>query len=62
MVGSPAYLLGKQGGRDAMFLPELFNLRIFASIQPFKCKSIKVKSSIQEKINTEVKFPSRFST
>jgi hypothetical protein len=38
MVGLPAYLLGKQGVRDAMLLPGILNLEATSFIQPFKCK------------------------
>jgi len=35
-VGLPAYLLGKQGVRDALFLPVVLKVRIHASIPYFK--------------------------
>jgi len=36
MVGLPAYLLGKQGIKDATFLPEVVILKIVVDIQAFK--------------------------
>jgi hypothetical protein len=38
-VGLPAYLLGKQGVRDAMFLPEILFLVSSFRMQHFKRKS-----------------------
>jgi hypothetical protein len=39
MVGLPAYLLGKQGVRDAMFLPVILKARIHIAVRDFKPKS-----------------------
>ena len=40
MVGLPAYLLGKQGVRDAMFLPETLIVHFCSIVQYFKRKLI----------------------
>jgi hypothetical protein len=36
VAGLPAYFLGNQGGKDAMFLPEMLFLRFSASMQHFE--------------------------
>jgi hypothetical protein len=41
MLGLPAYFLGKQGVRDAMFLPEVIKVRIQIDIPDFKRQSLK---------------------
>jgi hypothetical protein len=35
-VGLPAYLLGNQGSKDAMLLPERVIFQFHPTIQPFK--------------------------
>jgi len=41
VVGVPAYFLGKQGSRDAMFPPEAIKSRIRIAIPDFKWESLK---------------------
>jgi hypothetical protein len=36
VVGLSAYFLGKQGGKDAMFLPEILIFENLATMQHFK--------------------------
>jgi hypothetical protein len=36
MAGLPAYFLGKQGGKDAMFLPEIHNQQFYQRMLDFK--------------------------